>query len=95
MAKKKVSEIALQIRKLLTAKKIIIGAERTMKALRSGRLSGVFLSATCSDSTEATFSKYARLAGVEIKKLHFPSDELGVVCKKPFAISVLGVLKGK
>lgn len=95
MAKKKISEVASQIRKLLIAKKLVIGAEKTTKALRTGRLSAVFLSSTCADGVEESFSRYAALAGIEIKKLHLPSDELGVICKKPFAISVIGVLKSK
>ncbi len=95
MAKKKVSETALKIRKLMASKKLIIGSDRTIKALRAGRLSRIFLSSTCADGTEAALTKYAGLAGVTIKKLKLPSDEIGVVCKKPFAISVLGVLKGK
>jgi large subunit ribosomal protein L30e len=95
MAKKKVSETAVQIRKLLASKKLIIGADRTVKALRTGKLNKIFLSAGCADRTEETIKKYAKLTGVEVKKLRLPSDELGVVCKKPFSISVLGVLKGK
>jgi large subunit ribosomal protein L30e len=95
MAKKKVSEIALEIRRLLAAKKLVIGNERTLKMLQAGKLSSIMLSANCADSIAETLNKYSALAGVEIKKIGLPSDELGVTCKKPFSISVLGVLKGK
>ncbi|MBW2968853.1 ribosomal L7Ae/L30e/S12e/Gadd45 family protein [Candidatus Woesearchaeota archaeon] len=95
MAKKKVSETAVKIRKLLASDKIIIGTEKTIKELRKGKLSKIFISATCSQKTVADLEKYAGLAGVEIQKLKLPSDEIGVICKKPFSISVLGVLKGK
>jgi len=95
MAKKKVSAVGLEIRKLLAAHRLVIGSERTLKALRSGKLSKVFLSATCSPMAEESIKKYAGIAGVEVKKLYLPSDEVGVLCKKPFAISVLGVLKSK
>jgi large subunit ribosomal protein L30e len=95
MAKKKVSDVALQIRKLMDAGKLVIGTGRSLKMLRAGRLSDVFLASNCTSMTEETFNKYCALAGVEVKKLSVPSDELGIVCKKPFAISVLGVLKGK
>lgn len=95
MAKKKISDMALQIRKLLDAGKLVIGTERSLKMLRAGRLSDVLLASNCTGISEETFKKYGALAGTEIKKLSLPSDELGVICKKPFAISVLGVLKGK
>ena len=95
MAKKKISDMALQIRKLLDANKLVIGTKQSLKMLRLGKLSDVLLASNCTSSTEETFNKYGPLAGTEIKKLVLPSDELGVICKKPFAISVLGVLKGK
>lgn len=95
MAKKKISDVALQIRKLLDANKLVIGTERSLKMLRLGRLSDVLLASNCISITEETFNKYCALAGAEVKKLALLSDELGVICKKPFAISVLGVLKGK
>jgi len=95
MAKKKISAIGLEIRKFLAAKRLVIGSERTLKALRSGKLSKVFLSATCSSLVEESIKRYEDIAGVEIKKLSLPSDEVGVLCKKPFGISVLGVLKSK
>lgn len=95
MAKKKISDMALQIRKLLDANKLVIGTERSLKLLRAGKLSDVLLASNCTLITEETFNKYGALAGTEIKKLALPSDELGVICKKPFAISVLGILKGK
>jgi large subunit ribosomal protein L30e len=95
MAKKKVSETAVQIRKLLASKKLVIGADRTIKLLKTGKLNKIFLSSGCADKNVETITRYAKMAGIEIKKLRLPSDELGVVCKKPFSISVLGVLKGK
>lgn len=95
MAKKKISDIALQIRKLLDANKLVIGSKRSLKMLREGKLSDVLLASNCTESMDETFQKYGALAGAEIKKLIIPSDELGIICKKPFAISVLGVVKGK
>ena len=95
MAKKKVSDIALNIRKLLDANKLVIGSKRSLKMLREGKLSDVLLASNSTDSMDETFQKYCALVGTEIKKLNIPSEELGIICKKPFAISVLGVIKGK
>jgi len=34
---------------------------------------------------------YCKISKVKLTKLPYPNDELGTMCKKPFAISVLGL----
>jgi len=93
MAKRSVDKTAVEIRSLLADNKLVIGAERTLKMLRLGRLRQVYLSANCADSTKEDIMHYSKLGGVKVKELAYPGSELGVVCKKPYSISVLGVLK--
>jgi len=95
MAKKKVSDFTLQIRKLMDANKLVMGTEKTMKMLCAGKIVEVLLASNCTAKCEETFKKYGALAGAEINKMNVPADEIGVICKKQFAISVLGILKGK
>lgn len=91
MAKKITSA---EIKKMLKAGSVILGTERTMKSLRLGKIEKVLLSQNCPDKVERDISHYAGLAGAEIQKLDYHNDELGVICKKPFSISVLAVAKG-
>ena len=93
MAKKRIDKTAVEIRALLTDKKLVIGTERTMKLLKLGKLKMVYLSANCADGTKEDILHFGNLTKTEIKELAYPGDDLGVVCKKPFSISVLGVLK--
>lgn len=79
------------IRKLLGTDALIIGSERTMKALRAGELKQVLLSSNCDPSLKDTADHYAKLAGVEVVQLDVPNEELGVFCKKPFNIQLLGI----
>ena len=44
-------------------------------------------------NVENDISHYAKLAKVDVAKLKLPNDELGVLCKKQFLISVLGIAK--
>jgi ribosomal protein L30E len=81
------------IKKLLKTDKLVVGTERTIKNLKKGTLSKVFLSANCSENVENDISHYAKLAKVDVAKLKLPNDELGVLCKKQFLISVLGIAK--
>ncbi len=91
MAKKVTSA---EIKKLLKAGNVILGTEKSMKNLRLGNVKKILLSSNCPAKIEKSISYYAGLNETEMEKLDFPNDELGVICKKPFSISVLAVIKG-
>ncbi|HLC46776.1 MAG TPA: ribosomal L7Ae/L30e/S12e/Gadd45 family protein [Candidatus Nanoarchaeia archaeon] len=81
------------IKKFVKDKKAVIGTEQTIKMLKQGRVTEVFLSSNCMKETKETIQRYASLGGVKVTDLEIPNDELGVICKKPFMISVLSVSK--
>lgn len=83
-----------EIREVLD-KNIVIGSEQALKSLKKGNVEKVFVTSNCSLRIKQEIEKYAQLQKVEVKSLEMPNEELGVVCKKPFSISVLTVLKGK
>ena len=85
---------AAEIKKMLKSGDIIIGTERTIKSLKLGRVQKVLISSNCPVSVEKDLNYYASLSGAELHKLDYPNDELSVICKKPFSISVLAFLKG-
>lgn len=89
MAKKDIDEI----KKLLKTDKIIIGTEKTKKELKAGNVSKIFISSNCQEDVEEEINHYAKLANTTVIKLNLPNDELGVLCKKQFSISILGILK--
>ena len=80
-----------EIRKLLGSDKLIIGTDRVLKLLRDGELKKVVIAANCKDEIAQDVTYYSGLNGVEIVKLTESNEELGVFCKKPFNISVLGI----
>ncbi len=82
-----------EIKNNLGNKKLILGTERIIKALKNGSIAKVFLSLNCPDSVKQDIKYYAGLSKTEIEELTLPNDELGVLCKKPFSVSVLGILK--
>ena len=93
MAKKKVVKSTAELRKLAEEKKLFIGTERTIKNLKLGKVSAVYVTKNISDSVLATLTRQATLSELEITKLNATNEELGVICKKPFRISVLSVIK--
>jgi len=93
MVRKK-SLTSTEIKKLIKAKDLVIGTERTIKNLKLGRVEKVIISSNCAENTVNDLDYYAGLSKTETIKVNYLNDELGVVCKKPFSISVLSILKG-
>ena len=81
------------IKKLVKDKKVFIGTEQTLKGLKLGKVSKVFLASNCTDQTRKSVERYAKMAGAEVKLLDVPNDELGIICRKRFFISVMSVKK--
>jgi large subunit ribosomal protein L30e len=86
-------DAAADIKKMLKSKKLVIGTEKTLKNLKKGNTSKVYLTANCPKSIKDDIKNYAKLNKAELVELNLPNDELGVICKKPFSISVLSVAK--
>ena len=85
-------EIA-EIKKLLATKRMIFGTDRTVKELKQGNIEKVFLSSNCKKTAKEDISHYGGLSKAAIIQLDTPNDELRIIVKKPFNISVIGVLK--
>jgi len=81
------------IKKGVKERKIIIGTSRTIKALKLGKISKVFLTSNCPSDVKEDIEYYSKLSKVKVVKLRQPNVELGTICKKPFPISVLSFKK--
>lgn len=83
-----------EIKKLIKAKNIVIGAERTIKNIKLGKVEKVIVSSNCAEKVIEDINYYSGLNKTETMKVDYSNDELGVICKKPFYISVFAILKG-
>ena len=86
---------AAEIKKMIKSSNVVLGTGRAIKNLKLGRVQKVLVSSNCPASVEKDINYYAGLSGAEFHKLDYPNDELSVICKKPFFISVLALLKQK
>ena len=93
MAKKVEDPFAAELKKLLAAKRLIIGTERTLKKLRQGALARVYISKNCAEGTKDALHRSCAFGKADCVDVPYPNDELGTLCKKPFAISVIGVTR--
>jgi len=80
-----------EIKKLLGKENLIIGTDRTTKMLKRGELKKIFLAKNTAEETKKDIEYYAELSGVEVENLKETNEEIGILCKKPFSISVIGM----
>lgn len=81
------------IKKAVEAKKILIGTESTLKALKRGELATVVVASNCPESAKADIEHNAKVGGTPVKQFEGTSADLGALCVKPFKIAAVGLLK--
>ncbi len=84
---------AADIKKSLEDNKLIIGTGLTIKNLRLAKLSKVYISSNTPKDVKDDIAHYSKLNETVVVQLKQDNEEVGVLCKKPFLISVLGVKK--
>ena len=92
MAKKETNEEIKLLKNKVQENKAVIGTDRVIKELREKKLSKVFLSSNCPDKVKSDIQHYAALVNVPVIQLDANNEEMGVICKKEFFISVLGIV---
>jgi large subunit ribosomal protein L30e len=93
MAAKKSSQYIIEIKKNLEEGNIKIGTNSTMKSLKTGLIKKVFVTKNCPDTVKNDLSYYKKIKDFEIADIPLTNEELGNICKKPFSISILGLVK--
>jgi len=97
MAKRKqvLSNEVKEIQSILKSKKAVIGTDKSLKNLKKGKVSAVYITLNCPEEVKEEIKHYSKLSNAKVVELKKSNEELGVICKKPFSISVLSHLKGE
>jgi len=80
-----------EIKKGLKAGTLVMGTDAVAKRLKLGKISKVFLCSNCIEQVKLDMERYAKMSDLEIVSMKETNEELGVICKKPFSIAVLGI----
>lgn len=78
-----------EIKKALKSK-AIVGKKEVLKNLKIGKIKKVLLASNCPKDLKKDIEHYAKLTKTEIIELDIPNDEIGVLAKRLYSISVLG-----
>lgn len=83
------------IRDLIKTEKIVFGKDEVLKNLRNSNLAKILLSSNVPEETITEIRNFSGLNNTEVLTLDIPNVELGAICKKPFSVSMIGVLANK
>jgi len=71
----------------LKDKKPFLGREISLKRIKKGEAKKVYLSSNCFNKEEII--KNCKINNIEYEELKETSKEVGILCKKPFNVSVV------
>jgi large subunit ribosomal protein L30e len=77
------------MKKIIEADKAVFGINETLKLIKKKQIEGVFIASNCPEEIEAKLNE----SKAKIQESEQTNLELGVLCKKSFNISVIGVKK--
>jgi len=80
-------------KKIVDEKKIIIGYNRTLKMIKRGEVEKIFLAKNVPENIKKDIEYYQKLGNFEVEVLNYSNEEVGLLLKKPFKISVISILK--
>ena len=84
------ADISKDVRNAAEANKIVLGRDVTMKNLKAGKLKAVVFASNCPKEWKQEISS---AKGVELLDYSGNGLDLGATCKKPFAVTVAGIMK--
>ncbi|MBC7218977.1 MAG: 50S ribosomal protein L30e [Hadesarchaea archaeon] len=85
-------ELGKKIAQAVATGKVIIGTERSLKALKRGQAKLVIVASNCAPEALEDAQHYSRLSGVELRVYEGDNVSLGLACGKPFSVDMLVVL---
>jgi len=80
-------------KKIVDEKKIIIGYNRTLKMIKRGEVEKIFLAKNVPENIKKDIEYYQKFGNFEVEVLNYSNEEVGLLLKKTFKISVISILK--
>lgn len=86
-------EASRRIAQAVATGNVIIGTDKSLKALKRGQAKLVIVSSNCARDTLEDAKHYSKLSNVELRIFDGDSIALGLACGKPFSVDMLAVLE--
>ena len=86
-------EASKKVAQAVATGKVIMGTDKSLKALKRSQAKLVIVSSNCARDTLDDATYYAKLANVELRVFDGDSTSLGLACGKPFFVDMLAVIE--
>lgn len=86
-------DVSKEIRQAVDTGKVILGTDKSRKALKLGQAKLVITASNCQSEVLDDIKHYAGLANIPVHIFAGDSAELGLAYGKPFLVSVLAILE--
>jgi len=70
-----------------------LGYNRPLKMIKRGKVEKIFLAKNVPENIKKDIEYYQKLGNFEVEVLDYSNEEVGLLLKKPFKISVISILK--
>lgn len=78
-----------ELRRVLKSEKVVYGSSQTIRNLKKNKVKKIFLSSDCMGRIKSDLRYYCKFNKVEIVDLKQPSEELSLICKKGYPVTVI------
>lgn len=85
-------DVNKEIRQVVDTGKVILGSDKSVKAVKLGQAKLIILASNCPEAVRADVMHYAKLANVPVHNYVGDATALGLACGKPFLVSVMAVV---
>jgi ribosomal protein L30E len=86
-------EVKSEIRAAIEKKKIAIGLDSVIDGIRKKKLSKIVVAKNAPEEIKERLFFYSELGNVPVDVFSEDNTQLGILCKRSFGISVLGIIK--
>ncbi len=85
-------EVSREILQAVSTGKVVIGSERSLKAIKTGQAKLIIASSNCARDVLSDVRHYSKLANLRVHLFDGDSRALGLACGKPFFVNMLAIL---
>lgn len=85
-------EVSRKVAQAVATGKVIVGTDKSLKALKQGQAKLVIVSSNCARDKLEDVKYYSKLSNVQLHVFNGDSTSLGLACGKPFSVDMLAVL---
>ncbi len=86
-----VLELENEIKSLVKSGKVILGLRKSLKAIKLGKARAVMVASKIPKELDDDIRYYAKLGNIPVITYPKTSVDLGLVCGKPFPVSVIAI----